>query len=70
VFIREHRERQMQAFRCFALIRRVLGRKAEKVLDAERLQFGEVVATGASLRRAPSRAGWLRLASFPGCCYI
>ena len=56
VFIRENRERQMQAFRCFALIRRVLRRKAEKVLDAEHLQFGEVVAKGASLRRAPSRA--------------
>src|SRR6185437_12765564 len=47
VFVGEEREGQMQALRCFALVIRFLRGEAEEMLDAQRLQFREMVTEGA-----------------------
>ena len=47
----------MQAARRLLLIGRVLRRQAEHLGDAELLQFGEMIAEAAGLRRAAARAG-------------
>jgi hypothetical protein len=46
LLVGEEREWQVQALRCFALVLNVLRRQTEQVIDAERLQFGEVIAEG------------------------
>src|SRR5262249_13288243 len=55
VLVRKHRERQMQTLDRFALIGGVLRREAENTGDAELLEFGEMVAKAARLRRAAAR---------------
>ena len=59
----QDRKRQMQPLRRLALIAGVLRRKAKNVGDAERFEFGKMIAKAARLRRAAARAG---ISSQPG----
>jgi len=57
VGVGENRKRQMQPFRSLALISGILRRKTVDMGDAERLQFGKMIAKAAGLRRAAPRTG-------------
>src|SRR5213079_1626438 len=54
--VRQHRKRQMQPRGHLGLVLAALRRKAEDVTGASRLQFRELVAERAGLRRAAARS--------------